>query len=77
MGPFQSGLFHLCRLRPEVDIMPVYMENLNRILPKGETLPVPMLSRIIFGVPFKLEAGETKAAFMERAWHAVRDLGDS
>ena len=74
MGPFHSGLFHLCRLRPDVDVMPVYMENLNRILPKGETLPVPMLSRIIFGLPFRLEVGETKAAFMDRAWHAVGDL---
>ena len=49
VGPFKSGLYHLSQLRPDVELIPVYLENLNRILPKGESLPVPMLSRVIFG----------------------------
>src|SRR5262249_47186472 len=49
VGPFKSGLYHLSRVRPEVELIPVYLENLNRILPKGEVLPVPMLSRVVFG----------------------------
>ena len=74
MGAFRSGLYHLCRGHPEVEVMPVHLENLNRILPKGHTLPVPMLSRITFGEPFRLEPGEVKADFLDRAWHRVNDL---
>jgi len=33
VGPFKSGLFHLSRLRPDVELIPVHLENLNRILP--------------------------------------------
>ena len=37
VGPFKSGLFHLARTRPDAELVPVYLENLNRILPKGRS----------------------------------------
>jgi 1-acyl-sn-glycerol-3-phosphate acyltransferase len=74
LAPFRSGLYHLCCSRPDVDVVPVYLENLNRILPKGHLLPVPMLSRITFGPPIRLEPAEEKDAFLERARQAVRGL---
>ena len=37
---------------------------MNRILPRGEVLPVPLLSCITFGPPMWLEAGEPKAEFL-------------
>jgi hypothetical protein len=40
---------------------------MHRILPKGELLPVPLLGRVIFGAPMKLQPGEEKAAFLTRA----------
>src|SRR6185503_12663821 len=43
VAKFKSGLFHLSRLRPDAELIPVHLENLNRVLPKGEALPVPML----------------------------------
>jgi len=67
VGPFKSGLFHLARLRPDAELVPVYLENLNRILPKGEFLPVPMLSRVVFGRPLATIPGEDKPAFLARA----------
>lgn len=70
-GPFKSGLYHLCRARPDLEAMPVYLDNMNRILPKGESLPVPMLSRAIFGDPMKILPGEGKAEFLDRARDAV------
>jgi 1-acyl-sn-glycerol-3-phosphate acyltransferase len=51
IGPFKSGLDYLARQRPQVDLIPVYLHNLDRIMPKGEFLPVPQLSRITFGAP--------------------------
>ena len=69
--PFRSGLFHLTSRRPDVELAPVWMENLGRLLPKGEFIPVPLLCSITFGAPFKLAAGETKDAFLARARQAL------
>jgi 1-acyl-sn-glycerol-3-phosphate acyltransferase len=73
-GAFKSGLYHLCRKRPEIECVPVYIDNMNRILPRGEILPVPLLSRITFGAPIRLAAGEPKKTFLERARSAVNEL---
>jgi 1-acyl-sn-glycerol-3-phosphate acyltransferase len=77
LAPFRSGLYHLCHSRPDVEVVPVYLENLNRILPKGHLLPVPMLSRITFGAPLHLQPAEEKHAFLERARQAVRELKEA
>ena len=74
MGEFKSGLDYLARQRPEVDLVPVYLHNLDRIMPKGEFLPVPQLSRITFGAPIHHEPGEKKDAFLARARAAVAEL---
>jgi len=74
IGPFRSGLYHLAMHRPDVELVPAYLENLNRILPKGEFFPVPMLSLLTFGKPLRVEEGEDKDAFLERAREAVSSL---
>lgn len=74
LGEFKSGLYYLAKKRPDLELVPVYMENLNRILPRGEYFPVPLLSSITIGPPMWLEAGEPKAVFLERARSAVRAL---
>lgn len=71
VGEFKCGLYHLSRTKPDLDLVPVYMENLNRVLPKGEFLPVPLLCRITFGAPLRLREHETKVAFLQRARQAV------
>ena len=77
VGPFKSGLYHLAQARPDVQLVPVYLENLNRILPKGESLPVPMMSRVIFGPVLPSNAGEDKAGFLLRARDALLQLKDA
>jgi 1-acyl-sn-glycerol-3-phosphate acyltransferase len=74
IGPFRSGLYHLALHRPDVELVPAYLENLNRILPKGEVLPVPMLSLLTFGKPIQVEPDEDKDIFLERAREAVASL---
>src|SRR3974377_1490809 len=74
VGPFRSGLYPLPLQRPDVELVPAYLENLNRILPKGEVLPVPMLSLLTFGKPIQVEPDEHKDAFLERRREAVSDL---
>jgi 1-acyl-sn-glycerol-3-phosphate acyltransferase len=75
IGPFKSGLYHLLRARPDVELVPVHLENLNRILPKGEALPVPMLSRVTFGPVLETDVEEPKEAFLARARDALVNLG--
>jgi 1-acyl-sn-glycerol-3-phosphate acyltransferase len=72
--PFKSGLYHLARLRPEVDLVPVWIENLNRVLPKGEVIPVPLICTVTFGAALHLAPDEPKAAFLDRAAAALRAL---
>jgi 1-acyl-sn-glycerol-3-phosphate acyltransferase len=74
VGSFRAGLYHLALRRPDVELVPAYLENMNRILPKGEVLPVPMLSLLTFGKPLQVEPGEEKEAFLERAREAVSSL---
>lgn len=76
MGEFKSGLYYLAKKRPDLELVPVYMENLSRVLPRGEVLPVPLLSCITFGPPMWLEVGEPKVNFLIRARQAVRRLKD-
>ena len=71
---FKSGLYHLAKRRPDVELIPVLIDNLNRILPKGEFLPVPLLSSLSFGTPIQLAPGEAKQAFLERARTSVISL---
>lgn len=72
--PFKSGLFHLARSRPEVELVPVWIDNLNRVLPKGAFVPVPLLCTVVFGVPLRLDPGEDKDRFLERARSALLGL---
>jgi 1-acyl-sn-glycerol-3-phosphate acyltransferase len=74
---FKSGIYYLSRKRPDLELIPVYIDNMNRILPRGEVLPVPLLTRITFGPPLWLEQGESKMHFLERARTALVRLKNS
>lgn len=74
IGEFKSGIYYLVKKRPELELIPVYLDNMNRILPKGFLLPAPMLSRVIFGAPLWYEKDETKDAFLERMRNSVASL---
>lgn len=74
IGEFKPGIHHLAREVPEAEFVPVFIENLNRVLPKGEVLPVPLLCSVNFGTPIRLEDGENKRDFLARAREAVLSL---
>jgi 1-acyl-sn-glycerol-3-phosphate acyltransferase len=75
--PFKAGLYHLARAEPTVECVPVWIDNLNRVMPKGELLPVPLLCSVSFGEPLKLREGEEKQAFLARAQAALLALAPS
>ena len=69
--PVKSGLFHLAEKFPGVQLVPVWIDNVQRVMPKGEVVPVPILCTATFGTPMQLEPGEDKREFLERARAAV------
>ncbi|MCC7083565.1 MAG: 1-acyl-sn-glycerol-3-phosphate acyltransferase [Pirellulales bacterium] len=77
VGDFKSGLYYLGKKRPDLELVPVHIDNMSRILPRGEVLPVPLLSCITFGRPIWLEKGEPKNDFLKRAREAVVRLKDA
>ncbi|WP_366762815.1 lysophospholipid acyltransferase family protein [uncultured Xylophilus sp.] len=72
--PLKSGLYHLARACPDVHLVPVWIENLKRVLPKGKLLPVPLACTLRYGPPLVLGAGEDKADFLARARQALLDM---
>lgn len=75
LQPFKAGLWHLAQRAPGVELVPVYIENIGRVLPKGHFLPVPLLCSVRYGAPIAPDADEERAAFLERARAAVEALG--
>ena len=68
---FKAGLYHLAEAFPEVQLIPAWIDNVQRVMPKGEVVPVPILCSVTFGAPLSLQAGEDKRAFLDRARNAV------
>jgi 1-acyl-sn-glycerol-3-phosphate acyltransferase len=72
--PFKSGLFHVARARPDVELVPVWIDDLSRVMPKGELLPIPLLCNVTFGAPLQIAPQEPKTVFLERARQALMSL---
>ena len=68
--PFKSGLFHLGRAHPQVELVPVWIANLNRVMPKGRAIPLPLLCTLSFGAPLAV-GDDVKPTFLERARAAL------
>jgi len=72
--PFKSGLYHLAKARPDIELVPVWIENLNRVMPKGEFVPIPLLCTVTLGVPIVLGTNEAKTVFLDRSRNALLAL---
>ena len=64
----------LARACPEVRLVPVWIENLKRVLPKGTLVPIPLACTVRYGAPVVLGEHEDKASFLARARAAMLDL---
>lgn len=72
--PFKSGLYYVARDNPQVQFVPVWIHNINRVLPKGKWLPVPLLCSVNMGAPLAFNPAESKEAFLERTRQALLAL---
>ena len=69
--PFKAGLYNLAQKFPSVVLVPAWIDNIQRVMPKGEVVPVPILCSVTFGAPIQLEEGEDRRVFLDRARSAV------
>jgi 1-acyl-sn-glycerol-3-phosphate acyltransferase len=74
IAQFRSGLYYLCRKRPDVELVPVRIHGAHKVLPKGRNVPRPQEIDLTFGASMRFEEGETRTAFNERARVALRTL---
>jgi 1-acyl-sn-glycerol-3-phosphate acyltransferase len=54
MAPFKPGIACLVEQLPQVPVVPAYLVNMGRALPKGEFLPVPFFCEVHIGAPLRL-----------------------
>ncbi len=69
--PFKSGIYNIGHARPDVDLVPTWIANLNEIMPKGEIIPLPLICTVTFGAPLHVASGEAKDDFLDRAADAL------
>ena len=72
--PFKSGIYHLAKAHPQAELVPVWIENLGRVLPKGTFVPVPLLCSLTFGQALSLAPDEARDVFLIRARAALLTL---
>jgi 1-acyl-sn-glycerol-3-phosphate acyltransferase len=74
--PFKAGLFNLAQKFPQAVLVPAWIDNIQRVMPKGEVVPVPILCSVTFGAPIRLQPQEERRDFLDRARQAVIALRD-
>jgi 1-acyl-sn-glycerol-3-phosphate acyltransferase len=77
LSDFKCGIYHVARSSPDIEIVPVWISNMHRVLPRGAFVPAPLLSSVTFGRPLVLAAGETKQDFVARLRRAVIETGET
>jgi 1-acyl-sn-glycerol-3-phosphate acyltransferase len=73
---FKAGIYNLALKFPQIELIPAWIANVQRVMPKGEVVPVPVLCSVTFGAPMRLQDGEDRNAFLQRARLAVLSLRD-
>jgi len=76
VGRFRSGLYNLAQRFPQVELVPVYLDNPGRVMPKGSLLIVPLICTARFGAPLIPDPSDDRDQFLARARNALVALAD-
>jgi 1-acyl-sn-glycerol-3-phosphate acyltransferase len=74
LRPLKPGLFHLARWFPKIDIVPAWIDNSYRILPKGNAIPLPVACSITFGAPLRWKEGQRQEEFLAEVRETLEAL---
>ncbi len=74
LQPLKPGIFYIARWFPRIDIVPVWIDNSYRILPKGFAIPVPLICSLAFGPPLRVQPGQQQEEFLTELRGALEAL---
>ena len=69
--PLKSGIYLMLREVPDAEVVPAWISNMDRILPKGALVPVPLSCELRYGPSLQLGPDESRAAFLSRLQEAI------
>jgi len=72
LGKFKGGVARLKEQFPDAPVVPVYLQGLGRVLPKGESAFVPRIVDVFVGAPVSWTG--RRADFTAAMEQAVKDL---
>ena len=67
----RSGIYQILERVPDAEVVPLWISHMDRILPKGAWLPVPLNCTLTFGAPIRLNPDERKVEFLDRLHGAI------
>ncbi len=73
LQPFRKGLYYLAKQNPALPMRPIWIANINHVLPKGHFLPVPLLCELYLGEAEYYQQ-EEKAEFLHKMEQALLAL---
>lgn len=71
---FKSGLYHLAKKMPNIPLIPIYLSNTQKMMPKGTFIPLPIICQSYFGSAFFFTPNENKLLFLTNAKAKIEDL---
>jgi len=75
LSHFHSGVAHLIERCPDVPVVPAYLVNMGRSLPKGEWIPVPFFCEVRVGEPRRFQGNRREIiAALEAAVEQLRQM---
>ena len=73
LKPFKSGIYHIAK-QSGSPLIPIYLNNLSKLLPKGEAIPIPVIATLTLGEPLHLTKMQDKKQFLENARNQLINL---
>jgi 1-acyl-sn-glycerol-3-phosphate acyltransferase len=64
--PLKRGIYELAKAYPHVRVVPSWIENLKRVLPKGSSVPVPLACTVSFGRAVSIEPDESAESYLAK-----------
>lgn len=74
LAKLKSGIWHLVRRFPDVEVTPVFMSGLGRSMPKGAFIPLPLFVDVYIGKALGYD--ENKNAYMQQLTDRFLSLRD-
>ena len=63
--PFKSGIYHLAKSKPDTEFVPIWIDNISRVLPKGKILPIPLLCEVPYRTAAHLAGKRRQRQFFD------------